>query len=309
MIKLKYLNIDDRLEYHRIALGRKKAKGCRIECIDYYIDKCNTCDKNYKAVMLGIEDYIISRYKTYEDNIDKQDAIRPERILSPAKVKVLKGAYDSSVFNNTRSELMNNLPNEIKGMCPFCLIGEPSTLEHYLPKDIFPEYSIFTKNLIPCCSKCNGLKGTKYSNIDGTRRIINYYVDNINSISFLRVNLVIENDCGMPIIEYYICVDSGDRLSPIIKGHFEQLDLLRRYNDRAMGLLSSITDIMILQLDRKSIDEALDDSIELLKYRVHSLINQYGKNYWKACLCKFLVENRDIFKRIITNRIISENTV
>lgn len=48
------------------------------------------------------------------------------------------------------------------GRCPFCTIGDASTLDHYLPKAKFPLVSIFPLNLVPSCKDCNtGAKKTR----------------------------------------------------------------------------------------------------------------------------------------------------
>lgn len=43
--------------------------------------------------------------------------------------------------------------------CPLCGSHNPSQLEHYLPKSYFPEYTIFSWNLVPTCSICNPKRG------------------------------------------------------------------------------------------------------------------------------------------------------
>ncbi|MDQ7860344.1 HNH endonuclease [Peribacillus frigoritolerans] len=42
--------------------------------------------------------------------------------------------------------------------CAYCGIGDTNYMDHYLPKDDFPEYSIHSYNLVPCCSYCNEKK-------------------------------------------------------------------------------------------------------------------------------------------------------
>ncbi|MDF0607209.1 HNH endonuclease [Neisseriaceae bacterium TC5R-5] len=47
------------------------------------------------------------------------------------------------------------------GICPFCGIGQVSTLDHFLPKAYYPEFSILPINLIPACADCNKNKGAQ----------------------------------------------------------------------------------------------------------------------------------------------------
>lgn len=49
----------------------------------------------------------------------------------------------------------------LRGKCPFCMISEATTLDHYFPESIYPEYIIFVPNLVPCCNFCNIKKGDR----------------------------------------------------------------------------------------------------------------------------------------------------
>ena len=61
--------------------------------------------------------------------------------------------------------------------CPIC--GSPTTggLDHYLPRAVYPEFSIMRANLVPACSHCN--TGAKSSIVKGTfpERFIHPYFD------------------------------------------------------------------------------------------------------------------------------------
>ena len=39
--------------------------------------------------------------------------------------------------------------------CPYCLLNTPNTLDHYFDKSDYPDYSVYTPNLVPCCSIFN----------------------------------------------------------------------------------------------------------------------------------------------------------
>lgn len=50
------------------------------------------------------------------------------------------------------------------GSCPMCGNLTIGTVEHYLPKTPFPEFSVFSWNLVPSCSSCNQKRGSKHAN-------------------------------------------------------------------------------------------------------------------------------------------------
>lgn len=44
------------------------------------------------------------------------------------------------------------------GRCPYCGVEAASTLDHYLPKSLYPTTVVAPVNLLPCCMRCNHLK-------------------------------------------------------------------------------------------------------------------------------------------------------
>lgn len=50
------------------------------------------------------------------------------------------------------------------GSCPMCGNLTIGTVEHYLPKEPFPEFSVFSWNLVPSCSSCNQKRSNKHAN-------------------------------------------------------------------------------------------------------------------------------------------------
>ncbi|WP_409281475.1 hypothetical protein [Pseudomonas defluvii] len=56
------------------------------------------------------------------------------------------------------------LRDVLVGSCPMCGSSTLGTVEHYLPKTPFPEFSVFSWNLIPSCASCNQKRGSKHVN-------------------------------------------------------------------------------------------------------------------------------------------------
>lgn len=74
--------------------------------------------------------------------------------------------------------------------CPSCgATGAPGTLDHYLPKAVFPELSIVLLNLVPMCSDCQGVKLSEFSSDTGGKRFFHPYFDVIRD-PLIRVEFV-----------------------------------------------------------------------------------------------------------------------
>ena len=88
---------------------------------------------------------IIGRYQHYENNFTSLDNIRPLDASEWSEVKDdLVALYKNSTqFKKVRNELLS-VPK-----CPFCTLSRPNTLDHYFDKSDYPEFSVFTPNLVP----------------------------------------------------------------------------------------------------------------------------------------------------------------
>lgn len=119
--------------------------------------------------------------------------------------------------------------------CPFCSISESSTLDHYLPKERYPEFSVLPINLIPSCSPCNTKKRDKILD-RGTniRKFLHPYFDAIPDLPFLNVGTRMAQ--GSLVLTYQIIQPVGMSAQTFqhISFHFSEMDLADRY--RRMGL-------------------------------------------------------------------------
>ena len=126
--------------------------------------------------------------------------------------------------------------------CPMCGGFGMGTLDHYLPKDDFSEFAIFSMNLVPACS-CNSLRKTTVKGTASPQRVIHPYFD-----TFLGQRLfqaVFNGDYETPSISVDI-VDLNHPDVEILKFHLTEVilknhiidwfekswgDLCRRPND------------------------------------------------------------------------------
>ncbi|WP_247458982.1 HNH endonuclease signature motif containing protein [Bradyrhizobium sp. 153] len=64
--------------------------------------------------------------------------------------------------------------------CPMCGSSVTGTVDHYLPKEDFPEFSVMAANLVPACSHCNsGKKGRTFRGTSRNERFLHPYFDSL----------------------------------------------------------------------------------------------------------------------------------
>jgi hypothetical protein len=51
------------------------------------------------------------------------------------------------------------------GICPFCATRQVKTVDHFLPKSSYPQFTIAFENLVGCCRDCNTVKLTAASTV------------------------------------------------------------------------------------------------------------------------------------------------
>ncbi|MDN8228391.1 MULTISPECIES: hypothetical protein [Acinetobacter calcoaceticus/baumannii complex] len=101
------------------------------------------------------EDYLLKhRYKMYVAFAErsKLSKLRCIPYFNKRRAKIFQDLYSSELVS--LRYIKDYRKNTSYKVCSLCGSPAAGTLDHFLPKDIYPEFSIFSKNLIPAC-KCN----------------------------------------------------------------------------------------------------------------------------------------------------------
>jgi 5-methylcytosine-specific restriction endonuclease McrA len=226
--------------------------------------------------------YYYRHYDAHHGNIHK---IQPNKLSTAERDKIIDAyeSYTSKAIISYRDTLFEHI-----AMCPYCGLNETEHLDHYLPKSEFSEYSLFTKNLIPCCSKCNS-KYKKTGYIEGGARVyLHPYIDKINAYEVLRVNIRWANNAI--ILNYGINQRCGmtQDLVNVMKKHFKSLKLGDRYLKYAtqyiMNMKPIFTNAYGVSKDSKSLKSSITSKYD-------DALAEYGQNHWKTAILKSLKNN------------------
>jgi len=94
--------------------------------------------------------------------------------------------YDTRSQNNTLVGIRRT--RRLK-CCPMCGGQIGSHLDHYLPRKDYPEFSVFTPNLVPACAECNsGNKRAIYQG-DTDERFLHPYFDKLADQALWRARV------------------------------------------------------------------------------------------------------------------------
>jgi len=175
-----------------------------------------------------------------------------------------------------------NIYDEIKasanGKCPFCGgIGQPFTLDHYLPKANYPQFSVLPMNLVPSCRDCNTGKGTGIALASGQQVLHPYFEDDCFYLEKWITAKIIHSD---PItIEFY--VDPPNTWSSNFKeralAHFNSFDLASRFSVQVGD------EIAMLNHQRSTIMR--NYTTEIFKQHLNSVVEGAPFiNHWRAVM-------------------------
>lgn len=278
-------DIDDKNYLKKIISEKKYIKNCTernedicISCSDFIEKKC------YKKILEINYEKLTSLYENYSRDVNFQEITAVE-----------KESYVSLYEKQTKStkELLGKIRENFESEpCPYCGIGGiPNTIEHILPKEIYPQYSIFSKNLIPCCAECNSRKGSKVKNSENDEyHTYNFYEDEIPNQEYLKVHIEIISNVPKAIFE----ISEGANI--LFKNHIKTLNLLERYSQNS-NIIFSENQIRFKKYPIKNIDlfrEECNKEYEVCK-------EKYGTNYYKGLLYQEMGKSREYLNYLFNN--------
>lgn len=242
----------------------------------------NTKRANTRNILDNIRADVNTRYENYLNHFQQIHTIGDFGHTDDQKNALLK-CYSGKT--KARSSLILRITkaqsDELQYICAYCLYHTVSTIDHYVPKEEYPVFSVMPRNLLPCCSRCNAIKNEFWREATHERLFLHLYNDMIPNLDFLRGTLSFQN--GLPVIEYQLHqpVELQNDLFAIIENHFDRLDLLKLYKE-GIGIVIGET--------KKSVAAARAVSPNLSIGKIINVISTisdrnkvvYGNNYWQS---------------------------
>jgi hypothetical protein len=121
----------------------------------------HTSQKESASELLDLYDDICIEIASYNQKISNHATAIPTSSMLPHK-KLLLDFYKNPPSGLDKLIQQRRNKHELV-CCPYC--GSPfapDTLDHFIPKDEWPEFSIHPNNLVPQCDECAPIKGSDY---------------------------------------------------------------------------------------------------------------------------------------------------
>ncbi|WP_057456983.1 hypothetical protein [Pseudomonas syringae] len=94
------------------------------------------------------------------------------------------------------------------------------TLDHYLPKANFSEFSFFSQNLVPACDRCNNKRSNAFKGANAGERPLHPYFDFFANDKILTVRF--EPDWRAPMLTPVPYLVVGDELT-VVQWHIDNV--------------------------------------------------------------------------------------
>jgi hypothetical protein len=209
----------------------------------------------------------------------------------------LRHCYKTTVARDALLERIRKLqPSRMRWICQYCCgVGHSSTWDHYLGQAQFPEFSVFTPNLIPACAECNTLKGEQWISY-GKRVCVNFYYDHFDPNQRLieaRINI---GDDGDPEATFFMTRRRASRnhFGRLFARHWRMLDLERRLREAAESKMDAIgVDIRTWAAAGRS---SVEDLREEMAFKADELAQTYGANYVDTVLYRAAAASRELIE-------------
>ena len=234
------------------------------------------------------KEYIFSRYQEYLDIAPEFEKIHDTEGISVNFAKMLEYVFDTdSLFRNTRNRIMAEFRRRY-GRCPFCMMSEANTLDHYLNKAKFPEFTLFWPNLVPCCGYCNSKKTESFLK-NNKRQFLHYYYDKMPE---------------KPVLLFFYSFDGEERVihfdvDKSINGY--EYDLFRtQFELLDIGLrLEESLDREIARKFKKFFDLCEKYGIKMcfqfINDELKENVSDYGVNHYMSAFYRGLLNDKDKF--------------
>ncbi|MDX3263450.1 hypothetical protein PV336_30295 [Streptomyces sp. MI02-2A] len=123
-------------------------------------------------------------------------------------------------------------------LCPLCAHRDVETLDHQLPKSLYPLLAVVPLNLVPACRSCNTLKSDAdpSSAYDQT---LNPYFDDISKGQWLFARV---HEVAPACVSFHVKPPSSwdEVLASRVRWHFQMFDLAELYGNQASRAMTSL---------------------------------------------------------------------
>ncbi|MCK7036886.1 HNH endonuclease [Enterobacter kobei] len=255
-----------------------------------WVESVNGCKKKNINEFNLLKPRIITAYQIYDTLISNFEASLPPGIfssswgvVSPGKMLMID--YYETPPKDLAALMSTRRRDHGLNECPYCGNPKsPDTLDHFIPKDLWSEFSIYPDNLVPQCRECAPIKGEKYYSTEkrSAMYIHPIFFDLISRVGF-KIIVNFEDGRFSYDVRCLIISNVTPEEKSRIQLHLKSLDV----KDRVLRYCSKTTSHW-LKIQKKNVN----DIKESFKMRIRENGDRTHDN-WKVALYKGYLDNEN----------------
>lgn len=245
---------------------------------------------NLKARLTACKDLITEAAAEFNNKVTTGEVhtiIRESLVNGNLTSKELENIYSRMLMKDSPCRKLYDklLSAPAYGTCPLCSHRLVTTIDHYLPKALYPRLAVVPINLIPACTDCNRKKLSTYPKSPEEETLHPYY-DNIENETWLKARVL---HSFPTVIQYEVYPPSkwDALLAGRVKYHFESLELNKFYSTLAAVELSHINFRLNSILETSGAQGVHKYLLEAEETRSHDNLNS-----WQTAMYHATAEDR-----------------
>lgn len=185
--------------------------------------------------------------------------------------------------------------------CPMCGSMGVSTVDHYLPRADFPEWTIFSKNLVPACD-CNSRRSTTVCGSQPNERVLHPYFD--DALENRLMSCHIWGDFQSP--NFDIIALAAPNVHPdMVEFHLNEIvrksNIINWLKDTWDGMRAVPSDVIENMEDDETVTSAQ------LIVKLNKLLGKYDRRYktknnWSSVFIHGILQNQNAIDWIVNQQ-------
>ena len=239
-----------------------------------------------KAVLAQHRGAVATAFDDYLKFSGNGASLRPIPVAPPVS-QALETNFDLLDSNRSHSHIRDEILGSARNhACPYCNVASVDTLDHVLPKKVYPEFSVLAQNVVPSCGTCNRKKGSTCFHSSGLNLMHPYFAKVPNdAILMVEVTVTVQQVTWRFSLRQSASIADAD-FEPIANT-FALLELADRYDDVSIG---EIIDV-ISSFDDAYAEDDPGAVREFLQQLASGSRNSRGSNYWKTAILQALADS------------------
>jgi hypothetical protein len=232
-----------------------------------------------------------ARYELYANKKGDPWQVEPDPSFRDVRENLLKLYSHPPVA----LDYLSKLRASAQGACAMCGRDGLGTLDHYLPKADYAEYSFFSRNVVPACARCNNYRGTLTRGENTNQRAVHPYFD-----EFLRERVMTAEfvpDWRAPRINPVPFQVTGD-VAQIVQWHIDKIIRPAGIEDYYVFLWGQLISEPFKYIYHcRNVEDLRREISWLSKYEE---VTGMSPNSWKSCFFHGLSNNADALTYLFT---------